>query len=159
VQLRPYNSTDNDAIVALIEEIYLEYGEKLCLEGADSDLVDIETSYGPDSFCVLADAEGVWGTVAVKTHQENPGVSGLHRMYLHPDLRGTQWASKMIQWARDVARDRKSVRMEFWTDTRFDRAHAFYEKNGFKRGSTVRTKNDSWKQYQEFFFFEVYPTA
>lgn len=157
--LRPYSEKDKDSIITLIDEIYREYGDKICLERADSDLLDIDQSYGQESFCVLADTETIWGTIALTTRQENPPISILRRFYLHHKMRGTQWAPNMIQWARNLAQERHSARMEFWSDTRFDRAHAFYEKQGFERDGTVRTMNDAWEPYQEYFFFEEYPTA
>lgn len=154
VELRAFRATDKDGIVALIDEIFREYGDKICLERCDADLLEIEKRYEQGLFRVLADDEKVWGTVALKLDSDTPGLAYLTRLYLDSTLRGSHWAEKMIEWVRQTARERKMQRLAFWSDTRFERAHAFYEKHGFLRDGTVRTMDDAWEPYDEFYFFE-----
>ena len=59
----------------------------------------------------------------------------------------------MLAWALERAGALKMSRMEFWSDTRFERAHRFYEKNGFVRTGRVRTMTDAFDPYDEFFFY------
>ena len=153
LQLRPYGETDRDAIIALIEQIYGEYGERMWLQDADKDLLDIPAHYAAGKFCVLADANTVFGTIAFKPSSERPDAAVLKRIYLHPDLRGAGWADRMLAWACESARACGFTRAEGWSDTRFTRAHAFYRKHGFHSDGTTRTMSDGWAPYQEYFFW------
>jgi len=45
MQLRPTRPEDQAAIMALIDAVYREYGDRLCLENADRDLLDIDAHY------------------------------------------------------------------------------------------------------------------
>jgi len=54
LQLRPASNQDSDAVTKMISDVYDEYGEQLFLEGADADLLDIESSYaGRGGACVV----------------------------------------------------------------------------------------------------------
>ena len=45
MQLRPARPEDQTAIMALIDAVYHEYGDRLCLENADRDLLDVDAHY------------------------------------------------------------------------------------------------------------------
>ena len=68
MQLRPARPEDQAAIMALIDAVYHEYGDRLCLENADRDLLDIDAHYvkAGGAFVVLDDAGRVRGTHAVR---------------------------------------------------------------------------------------------
>lgn len=155
LQLRPYRPADRDAVIALIERIYGEYGERMWLQDADKDLLDIPRHYAGGQFCVLADGDAVFGTIAFKPAPDRADIAVLKRIYLHPDLRGSGWADRMLTWACDAARACGLVRVEGWSDTRFTRAHAFYRKHGFHSDGTTRTMGDGWAPYQEYFFWRA----
>lgn len=152
ILLRPARETDREGIIALIDSVYRIYGDRICLEGADKDLSEIPHSYRGGHFDVLAGDTRIWGTVALVPAADIPEVGYLRRMYLDPDLWGTGWGLRMIDWARDRARDMGISRLEFWSDTRFERAHAFYRKCGFVSDGSTRTLHDAWEPYDEFFF-------
>jgi putative acetyltransferase len=59
----------------------------------------------------------------------------------------------MMQWAIDWAHEHGMRRIEFWSDTRFTRAHTFFTRLGFQRDGRLRTMDDGWLPYQEYFFF------
>jgi GNAT superfamily N-acetyltransferase len=44
--------------------------------------------------------------------------------------------------AEDYAREHGAERMKLWSDTRFDRAHRFYEKRGYVRAGPIRVLGD-----------------
>jgi putative acetyltransferase len=58
-----------------------------------------------------------------------------------------------MQWALDWARKQGMQRIEFWSDTRFARAHRFFARFGFQRDGRIRTVEDGWLPYQEYFYF------
>jgi putative acetyltransferase len=154
LQLRPARSEDQVAIMALIDAVYHEYGDRLCPENADRDLLDIDAHYVKvgGAFIVLDDAGRVRGTHAVLPEAAQPGVCVFRRLYLEAALRGGPWGIRLMQWAIDWARAHGMQRIEFWSDTRFTRAHAFFARCGFQRDGRVRSMDDGWMPYQEYFF-------
>ena len=58
----------------------------------------------------------------------------------------------MMEWGLDWAKRRGMTRMEFWSDTRFKRAHAFYSRFGFQQGE-IRAMTDGVAPYEEHFFW------
>jgi hypothetical protein len=57
-----------------------------------------------------------------------------------------------MQWAIDWAGAAGLEQVEFWSDTRFTRAHAFFQTIGFRRQEAVRQMDDGWARYQEYLF-------
>jgi putative acetyltransferase len=155
MQLRPARPEDQAAIMALIDTVYHEYGDRLCLENADRDLLDIDAHYVKvgGAFVVLDDAGRVRGTHAVLPEAARAGVCVFRRLYLEAALRGGPWGARLMQWAMDWAQDRNMRRVEFWSDTRFTRAHAFFARLGFQRDGRIRSMDDGYIPYQEYFFF------
>ena len=155
LRLRPVRPEDQDAIMALIDAVYREYGDCLCLENADRDLLDIERNYlqAGGAFMVLDEAGQVRGTHAVLPDAMRPGVCCFRRLYLEAALRGGPWGTRLMQWAIDWAGEHGMRRVEFWSDTRFTRAHAFFARIGFQHDGRIRTMDDGWVPYQEYFFF------
>jgi putative acetyltransferase len=146
---------DRDAIMVLIDTVLHEYDDRLWPQGADSDLLDLTSHYmaKDGAFIVLDDAGHIRGTHAVVPDTQRPGVCYLRRLYLDAALRGSSWGTQLMQWTLDWARTHGMHRVEFWSDTRFTRAHAFFARFGFQRDGRVRTMHDGWKPYQEYFYF------
>jgi putative acetyltransferase len=155
MQLRPACPEDQIAIMALIDAVYREYGDRLCLENADRDLLDIDTHYvkAGGAFVVLDDAGCVRGTHAVLPEAARARVGVFRRLYLEAALRGGPWGAQLMQWAIDWARAHNMSRIEFWSDTRFTRAHAFFARFGCQRDGRIRSMDDGCMPYQEYFFF------
>ena len=155
MQLRPACPEDQAAIMALIDAVYHEYGDRLCLENADRDLLDIDAHYvkAGGAFVVLDDAGRVRGTHAVLPEATRAGVGVFRRLYLEAALRGGPWGAQLMQWAIDWAHAHSMHRVEFWSDTRFTRAHVFFARFGFQRDGRIRSMDDGCMPYQEYFFF------
>ena len=149
--LRPFEIEDTDSVIALIDGIYHEYGDRVHLEQAEADLKDIPAHFSPGHFMVL-DEGGVFGTVAIAPAANDEKTCYLKRLYLHPECRGQGWADTMVDWAIDTARGLGAHRLQLWSDVRFERAHAFYTKRGFQHDGRVRVMNDAWAPYREYFY-------
>jgi GNAT superfamily N-acetyltransferase len=154
VQLRIATPADQDSIASLIARVFHEYSERICLDAVDCDLVNLESHYFDKGgvFWVLEESGHVLGTSAVVPDDSTRGVCWLKRLYLDSSLRGTNWGRTLMQLAVDWAEEREFSRMVFWSDVRFERAHRFYEKHGCERTGEVRTMDDSYVPYQEYFF-------
>ena len=152
--LRPFSEDDQDSVIALIDRAYHEYGDRLCLHGADQDLTDIPGTYlqPGGSFIVLA-GETILGSHAMLPLDVENGICTFRRLYLDSSLRGTGWGEKLMDWAMKHARREGFRRVEFWSDTRFTRAHHFFERIGFQRDGRIREMTDGWIPYQEHFFW------
>ena len=156
MQIRPFRPTDRDAIVALIDGVYREYGDVIYLEKADADLLDVESRYVATggAFVVLDDDGMIRGTHAVLPLDDGNGLCTFRRLYLDTSLRGGEWGNRLMQWAVDWAAARGLRRVEFWSDTRFTRAHRFFERNGFINTGKVRDMDDGAEPYREYFFYQ-----
>jgi putative acetyltransferase len=153
--LRPAQPLDRDAIIALIDDVLSEYGDRLSLDVADRDLLDLDGYYvaAGGMFIVLEDMGRIRGTHAAIPVPQQSGVCVFRRLYLETGLRGGPWGSRLMQWALDWAREHGMHRIEFWSDTRFERAHRFFARFGFQRDGRIRTVEDGWLPYQEHFYF------
>lgn len=154
MHIRPANPHDVDALVALIDGVYREYGDVIYLDGADADLLDIEGCYRAcgGEFVVLEDQGQVIGSHAVLRLAGRDGVCTFRRLYTKAHIRGTGAGGLLMRWALDWASRRGLARVEFWSDTRFQRAHRFFARMGFVKTGAVREMNDGAMPYREYFF-------
>src|SRR5262249_2911110 len=73
----------------------------------------------------------VVGSVGVERTAD--GAAELHRLYLDPDLRGKGLGRALVAAVLGWCRAHAIPRLTLWSDTRFDRAHALYQRVGFER--------------------------
>jgi GNAT superfamily N-acetyltransferase len=71
------------------------------------------------------------------------GVWEIVRLYLLPAYRGTDLAQRLLAAAENHARAAGATRFVLWSDTRFDRAHRFYEKHSYVRSGPIRVLHDA----------------
>ncbi len=143
---------DQPAVIALIDEVYREYGDRVFLQGAEADLQDLQKHYFSNDgiFWVVKVSGEVVGTVAVQ--KTGPGTrAALKRFYLKKAHRGSGIADQMLDTALRWCVANGVSHLYFWSDTRFTRGHRFYQKHGFRRGPT-RTMNDGFLPYREYYF-------
>ena len=154
IELRTATSDDQPGIIALIDAVFREYDDQIWLEGCDADLADLDGNYFRPGghFWVLDDAGRIVGSHAALP-TETPGVCTFRRLYLAAALRGAGWGDRLMQHNLDWARQQGFRRVEFWSDTRFARAHEFFQRLGFQRGAAIRDVHDGWQPFQEYFFW------
>ncbi len=152
--LRPWQPSDQHGVIDLINSVYEEYGDRICLEQADSDLTNVSANYVAlgGAFVVLADRHRIVGSHAVLPYAGRSGICTFRRLYLSPDLRGSGSGEWLMNWAVDWAIERGMNRVEFWSDTRFSRAHTFFERCGLQRDGKVRHMADGSMPYSEYYF-------
>ncbi|MBM4004998.1 MAG: GNAT family N-acetyltransferase [Planctomycetes bacterium] len=153
-RLRPFQSEDATAVIRLIDSVYQEYGDRICLENADRDLLEIDRAYvqAGGSFFVLADDQELFGCHAVLPWMQRPNGCTFRRLYLHSSRRGQGWGRILMRRAIDWALAAGYEQVEFWSDTRFTTAHKFFEKIGFQRQEAIRPMDDGWVRYHEYLF-------
>ncbi len=157
VQIRLATNADCDGIIALIDGVLAEYGDRICLEpgGSEADLKDVDQAYRGigGEFWVLEKENRIVGCHATRPDREDSAVCTFKRLYLDMMLRGTTCGHVLMQATIDWARNGNFRRIEFWSDTRFERAHRFFEKFGFQKNGESREMNDSSVTYWEYFFY------
>jgi GNAT superfamily N-acetyltransferase len=142
--LRAGRDDDAAAVIALITSCWSEYpGVYMDVDGENPELRSL-ASYFSDAdgaFWVAEDVGGLKGMVATRPSK---GASWeLCRMYVSADARGTGLANDLVRAAEDFARARGATRMHLWSDTRFDRAHRFYERCGYVRDGGIKPLLDA----------------
>jgi putative acetyltransferase len=149
-------NSDKDRVVALIESCYQEHGDQITLNGDDSDLLNLEGNYHgrAGQFIIVEDQQQtIVGCHAVVPLEQKPHSCTFRRLYLQRSLRGTGLGHALMQWALEWAHTQGFKRVEFWSDTRFERAHNFFLKSGFLTENTTRKMDDGIQPYSEFFFW------
>lgn len=151
--IRHATVSDQPAIIELITAVYEEYGERMCLEGADADLLDLDAAYAAKGgeFVVAEQGDRIVGSHATLPIDVEAGVITFRRLYTASDTRGSGLGDMLMQWALAWATEHGFKQVVFWSDTRFTRAHSFFAKLGFVKGET-REMNDGHEPYQEFRF-------
>jgi putative acetyltransferase len=149
--LRPVRDADGPAVAALIEACFAEYPG--CLFSWD----EFPELRAPASW-----AEGR-GTRMWVAEDEAGAVVGclcatpdgadleLHKFYVARQWRGAGLAMRLFAQIAALAGESRAERIVLWTDTRFVRAHRFYEKLGFARGHETRLLHDI-SDSEEFFY-------
>lgn len=155
VEIRDAIDSDRPAIAKLIGGVYAEYGDKLCLDDAEKDLTEIPQYYHDlgGQVVVLCDEDEVIGCHAAVPLVNRLGTCTFRRLYLNKSRRGAGFGRLLMQWAVDWAVENDFQRIEFWSDTRFTRAHGFFESFGFVKTDDVRHMDDSFEPYSEYFFY------
>ncbi len=154
MRLRLASSQDCQSVIEFIDGVLREYGDEILLTGADRDLMDITAHYEQlgGAFVVLDDEGQVRGTHAVMPDNTRHDVCFLRRLYLEQALRGGEWGVRLMDWTLDWAAARGARRVELWSDTRFERAHGFFRRYGFRQDGRVREMHDGIEPYKEHFF-------
>lgn len=143
MQLRPGRDDDADGFIALIGACWAEYpGCVMDVDGEVPELRALASYYaGQGGALWAAEAEGrVVGMVGTKPLGK--GAWEVCKMYADAGQRGTGLAQTLIAAAEQFARAAGGSEMKLWTDTRFDRAHRFYEKQGYARNGPIRVLGD-----------------
>ena len=157
ISIRYALDSDFDALSKLIGDCFAEYeGVFLDLENLDADLFALRSAY---------DAEGgeIW--VAEKG-DEMVGCIGytpittdeceLKRLYVPATMRGTGLALRLVALVEQAVGGRGCTRISLWSDTRFTRAHRFYEREGYVRQRETRDLHDI-SGTTEYQFIKILP--
>jgi putative acetyltransferase len=153
--LREVTANDQADVIELIHRVYNEYGDRICLDGADSDLLALPQHYRDlgGEFVVLHDSKRLVGCHAAHPLEGKERVCTFRRLYLQADRRGAGHGQRLMTWALDWARGGGFRRVEFWSDTRFQNAHRFFHRLGFQTEHASRTMHDGCIEYREYFFW------
>ena len=143
IPLRPGRDSDADGYIALIGACWGEYpGVLLDVDGEMPELRALAAYYaGKGGALWAAEAEGrIVGMVATVPH--GAGDWEICRVYTLPSTHGSGLGHRLLDAAEAHARAAGATRLVLWSDTRFDRAHRFYEKHSYVRHGPIRVLDD-----------------
>lgn len=86
---------------------------------------------------IAGDGQGM-----VATAPDEEGAWEICRVYVHPDAHGSGLGARLLATAEAYAAAHDARALFLWTDTRFARAHRFYEKHGYVRAPETRVLHD-----------------
>ena len=137
--LRRATNEDSEGLIRLVGDCFAEYeGCVLDLETEERGLLTPADSF--DRFWVLEEEGRIVGSVALTEVDES--TVELKKMYLDAGLRGTGRSTRLLAAVLYHAVAMGATAVELWSDTRFTRAHRFYEREGFARTGRTRELND-----------------
>ena len=135
--------SDTAGFIALIGECWSKYpGVVLDVDGEMPELRRLATYYaGKGGALWIAEQDGrTTGMVATVPH--DAGAWEICRVYTLPSTHGSGIGHRLLDTAEAHARAAGATRLVLWSDTRFDRAHRFYEKRGYVRSGPIRVLHD-----------------
>jgi GNAT superfamily N-acetyltransferase len=141
--LRPGRDEDADGFIALIAGCWAEYpGCIMDVDGENPELRALASHLAALKGALwTAELDGrVVGMVAVFPRED--GEWQISRMYVERGQRGTGLAQRLIETAEAHARSHGATDMRLCSDSRFDRAHAFYERNSYVRDGALIALGD-----------------
>jgi GNAT superfamily N-acetyltransferase len=141
--LRAGRDSDAAGFIRLIAACWAEYpGCVMDLDGEVPELRALATYYARQNGALwAAEHQGrIVGMVA--TRPLGGGVWEICKMYADAGQRGTGLAQSLLAAAEAHARAHGATEMRLWSDTRFDRAHRFYEKCSYLRDGPIRALGD-----------------
>ncbi len=134
---------DASGIIALIRRCWADYPG--CILDVDREEPGLLTpaSYfaGRGGALWVAESAGIVIGMAAVALMDGP-IWEVCKVYVHPDRHGAGLAHALLDRAEQHAIAAGAIRLCLWTDTRFDRAHRFYEKRSWVRDGPIRALDD-----------------
>jgi N-acetylglutamate synthase-like GNAT family acetyltransferase len=145
----PAEASDVPEVVALLGRVFAEYGFVFDPAIEVPDLLAFDRHYRSPvgAFWVVRESGTVIGSVGVERLAGD--AAELHRLYLDADLRGRGLGRALVETVLAWCRAEGVRHLVLWSDTRFDRAHALYERMGFRQTGERELPEDP-NQTREF---------
>lgn len=148
--IRPAEDSDADALIALVDHCFQEYADQgvvIDLDDLDADLHAIRTNITQQKgdFWVVEPKHSTPETGLIACIGVAPIATNqceLKRLYMHADYRGQGLADHLVKMVEHWVLNYGANYLSLWSDTRFTRAHRFYEKKGYVRQPLTRDLND-----------------
>ena len=140
---RPGRDSDAAGFIALIRACWSLYpGCVLDVDGEEPQLRALESYYvaAGGAVWVAERDDTIVGMVATKPLEG--GVWEICKVYVSPELHGAGVGPTLLDIAECHAIGAGASRLALWSDTRFDRAHRFYEKRSYVRWGPIRVLHD-----------------
>jgi GNAT superfamily N-acetyltransferase len=141
--IRPGRDTDAKSIIALIGTCWSQYpGIRMDVDGEMPELRALASYYTARGGALwIAEAgSDIVGMIAIRPHERDSWE--ICRLYVHPSRHGGGLGHHLLNRAETHARSAGADQLVLWSDTRFERAHHFYEKRSYVRSGPLRVLHD-----------------
>ncbi|HET6184771.1 MAG TPA: GNAT family N-acetyltransferase [Acetobacteraceae bacterium] len=141
--IRPGRDADAAGFIALIGGCWAEYpGCVMDVDGEVPELRALASHYAGKGGALWSAEEAGRIVGVIAAWPEEPGIWEIGRMYVARAERGTGLADALLDRAEAHAIAAGAARLQLWSDTRFERAHRFYERRSYVRTGPIRALND-----------------
>ena len=141
--IRPGRDTDGDGFIALTWSCWSLYpGVRMEVDLEVPELRALASYYAAagGALWVAEQDRAVVGMIA--TRPLDGGIWEICKVYVSPGLHGGGLGHALLDIAEAHAIASGATRLALWSDTRFDRAHRFYEKRSYVRSGPIRVLHD-----------------
>lgn len=145
--------------MTLIETVFAEYeGCVFDVDGEMPELRRIASAFADDGgrFWVAEQGGRVVGSIGVVPAREPAGVE-LKKLYVAASERRSGLGGRLCDHVVAEARARGARFIDLWSDTKFETAHAFYERRGWTRDGRTRELHDKSDTVEFYFRRELEP--
>ena len=157
MEIRDAHDEDSEGLFALLKAVFEEYGcifdrselPELCA-GATHFAREGGHLWVAIDGCRLVGSGGFTASGA-------PGSIELRRLYVAREQRGSGLGVELCARVEQEARARGASYVELWSDTRFTRAHRFYERRGYVRGQVTRELHDLSETVEFYYRLDLLP--
>lgn len=155
--IREGRDSDEAGLIELIGSVFAEYPN--CVLAVDEEIPElchIATSFaGWDGRFWVAERDGrIVGCIGLTPAHEPDGVE-LKKLYVAESERRSGLGGRLTELVVAEARVRGARFIDLWSDTKFETAHRFYEKRGFKRSGETRELHDLSDTVEYYFRREL----
>lgn len=153
VQIRDGRDDDAEGLIALLGGVFAEYpGCVLDVDGELPELRAIASSFRRwgGRFWVAERDGRVVGCIGMSPSARGGGVE-LRKLYVQKNERKAGLGGALCDLIEGEARAQGAPFVDLWSDTRFERAHALYERRGYVRGPTTRDLHDKSASTEYYF--------
>ncbi len=141
--IRPGRDSDSDGFIALIDACWSRYpGCRLDVDLEVPELRALATYFAGQGGALWAAEHDSRITGMICVRPLDAGAWEICKVYVSPDLHGGGLAHALLDAAEAYAIAAGARELVLWTDTRFDRAHRFYEKRSYVRAGPIRVLHD-----------------
>lgn len=151
IEIRAATDADSEALCDLIAAIFAEYDGVLFILDEMPELRAIATAFdraGGEFWVAERDGELV-GCVGCSPTKGN-GIE-LKKLYVHKDLRRHGLGARLVDLVERAGRDRQAGFVDLWSDVKFETAHRFYERRGYRRDGRTRELHDESETVEYYF--------
>jgi GNAT superfamily N-acetyltransferase len=141
--IRPGHDRDAQPLIDLIWACWSQYpGVRMDVDGEMPELRALASYYAGNggALWVAEDQGRIEGMIA--TRPLDAGAWEICRVYVQPDRHGSGLGHTLLDTAEAHAIGAGATELKLWSDTRFDRAHRFYEKRSYVRTGPIRVLDD-----------------
>lgn len=144
-KIRPVKDGDAHQLIDLINTCFQEYeheGVFIDLEDLDADLKAMRTKIDGENgdFWVVFDGDQLIASIGIAP--VGVDMCELKRLYMLAEYRGQGLADYLTGLVEQWALDHGHHKMTLWSDTRFTRAHSFYQRHGYIQQPKTRDLGD-----------------